>query len=210
MDNVQSSSKIFKSSKYLVDEQFGFQTGHSKDHAIAQLVDQIYETFEKNEYTLGLFIDLSKAFDTVDHSILLRKLEVNYLQHIQLDEKYKTGYCLVKCRVPQSSVLGSLQFLLYVSYLNNASSALDSIMFADDTNLFYTHSNMQRLFSTVNEELASNNQWFTSNKVSLNAKKKKFPTNPVKNIIYLLYYQRLLSVIVLLKGKNLLNFSEYY
>ena len=174
------------------------------------MVDQIYETFEKNEYTLGLFIDLSKAFDTVDHSILLRKLEVNYLQHIQLDEKYKTGYCLVKCGVSQSSVLGSLQFLLYVSYLNNASSALDPIMFADDTNLFYTHSNMQRLFSTVNEELASNNQWFTSNKVSLNAKKKKFPINPVKNIIYLLYYQRLLSVIVLLKGKNLLNFSEYY
>ena len=60
-----------------MDEQFGFQTGHSKDHAIAQLVDQIYEAFEKNEYKLGLFIDLSKAFDTVDHSVLLRKLELN-------------------------------------------------------------------------------------------------------------------------------------
>ena len=139
-----------------MDEQFGFQTGHSKDHAIAQLVDQIYETFEKNEYKLGLFIDLSKAFDTVDHSVLLRKLELNHLLYIQLDEKYKTGYCLVKYGVPQSSVLRSLLSLLYASYLSNGSSALDPIMFVDDTNLFYTHSNMQRLFSTVNEKLVSN------------------------------------------------------
>ena len=70
--------------------------------------------------------------------------------------------------------LGPLLFLLYANGLKNASSILDPIMFADDTNLFYTHSNTQKLFSTMNEELASINQWFTSSKLSVNAKKTKY------------------------------------
>ena len=115
------------------------------------MVDQIYEAFEKNEYTLGVFIDLSKAFDTVDHSILLKKLELygitnrnyawiksylsNRLQYIQIDENSITEYCVVKCGVPQGSILGPLLFLLYVNDIKNASSVLNPIMFADETNI---------------------------------------------------------------------------
>ena len=73
----------------------------------------------------------------------------------------------------------------------NASSVLDRIMFADDTNLFYIHSNIQKLFSMMNEELASINQWFTSNKLSLIAKKQNIPAsiNQVKKMTSLLCYQ---------------------
>ena len=95
----------------------------------------------------------------------------------------------MKCGVLQGSILGPLLFLLYVNDLKNASSVLNPIMFADDTNLLYTHSNIQKLSSTMNEELASINQWFTSNKLSLNAKKIQnipFSINPVKMMISLL------------------------
>ena len=62
--------------KILYPKQFGFQTGHSTEHAVLQLVDQILESFEYNKYSLGAFIDLSKTFDAVDHSTLLKKLEL--------------------------------------------------------------------------------------------------------------------------------------
>ena len=171
------------------------------------MADQIYEGFEKNECTLGVFIDLSKVFDTADHSILPRELELygitgrnyawiksylsNRLQYIQVDENYRTEYCVVKCRVLQGSILGSLLFLLYVNDLKNASSILDPITFVDDTNLFYTDSNIQKIFSTMNEKLASINQWFTSNKLSLTTKKQNIPAsiNQVKRMTSLLCYQ---------------------
>ena len=123
--------------KYLTDnnilykKQFGFQTRHSTEHAIIQLVDQINSNFEKDQYTLGVFIDLSKAFDTVDHKILIAKLEnygmkgINLLwfkshqenrkQFIQ-DDISITSFKSIICGVPQGSILGPLLFLIYFSF----------------------------------------------------------------------------------------------
>ena len=121
--------------------------------------------FERNQYTLGVFIDLSKAFDTVSHSVLIKKRQMygikginlpwfrrylaNRKQYISLGHDHKTGTQNIPCGVPQGSILGPLFF---VNDLPN-SSVLVAIMVADDTNLFFEHTDFRTLFSMVNDEL---------------------------------------------------------
>ena len=80
----------------------------------------------------------------------------------------------MKCGVPQGSILGPLLFLLYINDLQFASDLLDPIMFADDTNLFYSNKDINTAFLKVNDELQKINEWFISNKLSLNVKKTKY------------------------------------
>ena len=139
--------------KILYSKQFDFQKGHSTEHAIAQLTDQIHESFENNNY-ICLFINLSKAFNNIDHAILLKKLEsygikdtnlawfrsylTNIKHYIQITNDSKSDLRNTTCGVPQDSILGSLLFLVYVNDLPSSSKILNPIMFPDDKNLFHS------------------------------------------------------------------------
>ena len=142
------------------------------------LQEVITGSFEKGEYTTGVFIDLSKAFDTVDHQILIRKLQYYGIDGTALEwfksylsnkKQYTSSQdvsenCLdIICGVPQGSILGPLLFLIYINDLFKASNPLMELMLADDTNLFLSHKNIDALFDSMNVELANVSTWFNSN-----------------------------------------------
>ena len=141
-------------SKILSDNQYGFRQNHSTAYALACLYDKISSAIENKESTVGIFIDLSKAFDTVDHHILISKLEHYGVRGTALRwfESYLSGRqqyvelngicsesCQIKCGVPESSILSPVLFLLYINDLCNVSKVVDFILFADDTNIFFSH-----------------------------------------------------------------------
>ena len=157
--------------------------------AVLELVDQIYQGFENNEFTIGIFVDLKKAFDTVNHQILLNKLEFygvrgipltwikSYLsdrqQYVQINNS-KSSLKKINCGVPQGSVLGPLLFLIYINDIFNCSKYLAFILFADDTNIFAKHKNTQNLMDIVNTELKCVASWLAANKLTLHPDKTKF------------------------------------
>ena len=175
--------------KILSDNQYGFREKHSTYMALINMIDQISSEMDNKKFSIGIFLDLSKAFDTIDHNILLQKLEIygirgtalcwfnsylaNRKQCVVVNGEY-SQHLTISCGVPQGSILGPLLFLLYINDLTHSTAILKFVMFADDTNLFFSHKDLNELTNIVNCELNKISLWLKINKLSLNIKKTHF------------------------------------
>ena len=184
----------------LTIEQFGFRRGHSTELAAIQLVDRLTKQIDLGNVPTNIYIDLSKAFDTLDHSILLDKLSYygvcgvenlmlrtylsNRHQYVEYNDS-KSETKSISIGVPQGSILEPLLFLIYINDLPRVCRVFSMLMYANDTTL-YCNINNANSDIILNNELCKISDWLSLNKLSLNVKKTKYMVfhTPQKRVIY--------------------------
>ena len=212
---LSSFSKIFerifytrlcdflKKQKLLFQFQFGFREKYSSEMVIITLMDRIINALERGHFMVDIFLDFSKAFDTVNHQILLDKLYKygirgpahKWVTHYLQDREqycYLNGHTstklTIKCGVPQGSILGTLLFLVYINDLSKLSTIMSALLFADDSNLFVSGPSLTTLENIINAEMPKLVTWLTANHLSLNigkthlmvfGKKKNYTTDDI-------------------------------
>ena len=169
--------------KIIYDLQFGFRASHSVNHALISMTESIKNSLDNKKFGCVIFLDLQKAFDTVNHQILLDKLEYYGIRKVALTwfrsylnngsqyvsvNGYSSSQLNVACGVPLGSVLGPLLFLIYINDHPNSSSKLSFYLFADDTNTYFESHSLSILQKVVNKELRNVKKWLDANKLALN------------------------------------------
>ena len=181
--------------KLLNPLQFGFRKGHNTIDAITCFFTKLLPKLDQKEYNIGVFVDLSKAFDSIDHNILLYKLEKlgirgiaktwfeDYItdrkQCVRLNKENTNDYyysklCNISHGVPQGSILGPILFLIYISDMTNSIKHGTAISFADDTTLIISDKSFEDLYSNTYEDINSLIDFLNANKLSINLNKTKY------------------------------------
>ena len=168
--------------------QFGFRHSYSTTMALIEITDQLREQIEKKNITMGIFIDLTKAFDLVNHDILIFKLQTYGIRGpaIELIKSYlsertqytkigstKSDINTIKCGVPQGSVLGPLFFLIFINDMQHCTKS-KLRLFADDTNIFISDKDANKVKQLAETCLSDITNWLTVNKLLLSEEKTNF------------------------------------
>ena len=201
ISTLSTMSKIFEKLMYIrvqsflslesiiSPHQFGFRPKFSTSDAIVEYLDNVYEALDRRESVISIFLDLSKAFDTVNHNILLKKLDFlgirgnvgdwfssylhNRTQYVSVNGT-SSHVRSVNCGVPQGSQIGPLLFTLYINDMSNSTSSLQFVHYADDTTVYRSGRDVNAVISDVNGALIDVDQWLRVNRLSLNVSKTEF------------------------------------